>query len=325
MSSKVIMFIALTIVLAAFLQCEGFQLSKNVVSRHRQQTTMHFDEAGSGILASDAAKGERYIATNRFKVKPNQGPKFEKRWADRKSRLSELEGFRFFTLLKRIEENGQPYEGPDPQYISFTTWENKDNFDAWRQGDAFKEAHGGTGFAAISGFVQLLTTALFILEGGPKPAFYDGLLPVVSDASTFSPYVVKGGWRKVEADGVNFLTPDVFVAQNRFNVMEGKEVSFEKRWSERESKLKEFPGFMGFYLQRRDALKADDGYNYISSSFWKDRPSFDNWRNSQNQGEQHGSGHGSTAGGSSVGGDLNGRPSVCFYEGKLALASPLGA
>ena len=77
-----------------------------------------------------------------------------------------------------------------------------------------------------SGFVQLLTTALFILEGGPKPAFYDGLIPVVNDGST-SPFVVEGGWRKVQADGVNYLTPDVFVAQNRFNVMEGKEVAFE--------------------------------------------------------------------------------------------------
>jgi hypothetical protein len=37
--------------------------------------------------------------------------------------------------------------------------------------DAFKEAHGGGG---LSGFVGLLTTALFILDGGPKPAFYDG-------------------------------------------------------------------------------------------------------------------------------------------------------
>ena len=77
-----------------------------------------------------------------------------------------------------------------------------------------------------SGFVQLLTTALFILEGGPKPAFYDGLIPVVNDGST-SKFVVEGGWRKVAADGVNYLNPDVFVAQNRFNVMEGKETAFE--------------------------------------------------------------------------------------------------
>ena len=101
------------------------------------------------MLDKDAQKAERYIACNRFKVKPQQGPKFEKRWADRKSRLSELEGFRFFSLLKRINDDGTEYEGPEPQYISFTTWENKDNFDAWRSGDAFKEAHGGTGFAAI--------------------------------------------------------------------------------------------------------------------------------------------------------------------------------
>ena len=32
-----------------------------------------------------------------------QGPKFEKRWAERKSRLAELDGFKFFTLLRRVD------------------------------------------------------------------------------------------------------------------------------------------------------------------------------------------------------------------------------
>ena len=121
-------------------------------------------------MDKNALKAERYLATNRFKVKPQQGPKFEKRWADRKSRLSELDGFRFFTLLKRINDDGTEYEGPEPQYISFTTWENKDNFDAWRSGDAFREAHGGTGFAAIrfvSNLCLLLLSYSFMYSCSP--------------------------------------------------------------------------------------------------------------------------------------------------------------
>jgi hypothetical protein len=48
-------------------------------------------------------------------------------------------------------------------------------FDAWRTGEAFKEAHGGGG---MSDFFKLLGTALFILDGAPKPAFYAGDLPL---------------------------------------------------------------------------------------------------------------------------------------------------
>ena len=160
--------LTVTLVLLAAAGVESFALSNTAVTRARRgQLSAHFDEAGTAVLSKDAATAERYVATNRFKVKPGQGFRFEKRWADRKSRLSELEGFRFFTLLRRIADDGvSEYVGDEPEYVSFTVWENKDNFDAWRQGDAFKEAHGGTGFAAISGFVQLLSTALFILEGG---------------------------------------------------------------------------------------------------------------------------------------------------------------
>ena len=323
------------------LGADAFQLSSTRISHRLVPLTAHFDEAGTAVLAADAAAAERYVATNRFKVKPGQGFKFEKRWADRKSRLSELDGFRFFTLLRRIGDDGVgEYVGNDPEYVSFTVWENKDNFDAWRQGDAFREAHGGTGFAAISGFVQLLTTALFILEGalvvvglaycfkvfspthivhllgGPKPAFYDGLMPIVNDASVFSPFVVEGGWRKVPADGVNPLPVDVFAVQTRFAVAEGKETAFEKGFAERENRMiKDTPGFMFFHLQRRDALKADDGYNFVSTTFWKDKAAFEAWRALPQSG----------AHGSAPIGEVVGRPSIAMYEGKLALASPRGA
>lgn len=132
-----------------------------------------FEEAvmGNTLLSKEAMKAERYVATNRFKVREGKGPAFEKRWAERKSRLATLDGFRFFSLLRRVDGPGAVYTDNASNYISLTVWENKDNFEAWKNGDAFKEAHGGGGTPvdSIFGFVQLLSTALFILEGGPKP------------------------------------------------------------------------------------------------------------------------------------------------------------
>ena len=58
------------------------------------------------------------MACNRFRVKSGAGPRFEKRWANRKSRLAELDGFRFFTLMRRVgAEAGEAYTGDDPNYV----------------------------------------------------------------------------------------------------------------------------------------------------------------------------------------------------------------
>eukprot|EP01036_Dinobryon_divergens_P047101 gene47101-63079_t len=120
---------------------------------------MHFEEAitGNTALAAESLPAQRYIATNRFKVRDNNDAKFEKRWADRTSRIANLPGFRFFTLLRRVKEYGADYsdDGNFGNYISMTVWENKETFDDWRTGDAFKEAHGGGG---ITDFIKLLTT-----------------------------------------------------------------------------------------------------------------------------------------------------------------------
>ena len=58
------------------------------------------------VEAAPAATGERlsaerYVVQNRFKVKKGREAAFEKRWADRESRLGNLDGFRFFCMLRR--------------------------------------------------------------------------------------------------------------------------------------------------------------------------------------------------------------------------------
>jgi len=290
-------------------------------------------EVGTLTLTSDQIAGDRYIASNRFNIQKGAGPKFEKRWAERKSRLADLEGFRFFTLLRRVVEEGE-VPADEPDYVSFTVWEDKKTFNAWRTGEAFKEAHGG---GTIFGFVGMLVTSLRILKGGPKPAFFDAILPVVTDpASNGLPFTSVGGWRDVPADGVNFLPTECYVAMNRFAIAEGKEGAFEQRWAARESKLKECDGFCNFFMLRRDAPEADDGYNYVSLTVWKDRASFDGWREGQAFKQAHGEGKPAggppPAAGAKPAGPPGGAmdmflkpPAVAFYEGKLVLQSQIGA
>ena len=87
----------------------------------------------------------------------------------------------------------------------------------------------------------MLISSLLVLKGGPKPAFYDGLLPVVKPPRKTRLKAV-GGWRDVPADGVNPLDTDVFVAMNRFKVLEGKEEAFENRWAARETRWRTWTG-----------------------------------------------------------------------------------
>ena len=66
---------------------------------------------------------ERYVATNRFRVKEGREAAFEKRWADRKSRLGLLGGFRFFCMLRRTGRGeGRPEYEDDINCARRATW-----------------------------------------------------------------------------------------------------------------------------------------------------------------------------------------------------------
>lgn len=277
-------------------------------------------EVGTVQLSAGQLEAQRYVASNRFRLQKDKGPTFEKRWAERKSRLANLDGFRFFTLMRRVENSpGGPPMPPSAEeeydYVSLTIWEDKSGFDAWRTGEAFKEAHGG---GTIFGFAEMLISSLLVLKGGPKPAFYDGLLPVVKPPPEDAPWKAVGGWRDVPADGVNPLDTDVFVAMNRFKVLEGKEEAFENRWAARESTLKDMDGFLTFLLLRRDALKAEDGFNYSTLTVWRNRAAFDAWRASSANKNAHAKAEESAP-------MFDGPPSPVMYEGVLALLSEKGA
>ena len=88
-------------------------------------------------------------------------------------------------------------------------------------------------------------------------------------------------------------------------------------WSARESRLREVPGFVGFSLLRRDASKADDGFNYVSCTIWRDREAFNSWRSSDAFRAAH-------AGASEARDMYAGPPSLAVFEGTLTLAAELG-
>ncbi|KAL3776565.1 hypothetical protein ACHAWO_001749 [Cyclotella atomus] len=298
------------------------------------EETATADQQGQAALSRD-----RYVATNRFTVRPNSQAKFEKRWADRSSRLASLEGFRYFHLMRRVALENEVNSGIDPlattdefgNYVSFTIWQEKKHFNAWRGGEAFKEAHGGTSLFA---FVTTMVSSAMVLKGAPKPAFYDGLLhqSIVPDSV---PETVDG-WRKVNADGVSILPAECFVACNQFYIPSSNAVEFEQRWANRVSKLKECDGFVSFDLLRRDVKAKGHGIapmgeeepTYMSCTIWRDRKAFEDWKNGNAFKEAHGDG---------AAGDeekvqqekpkpLWSKPPVpVFYEGTLVISSPEGA
>jgi len=257
------------------------------------------DTAPNGLL-----KRDRYVASNRFAVRSGREAKFEKRWATRKSRLAELDGFKYFHLMRRVKLNddddttvteydgGQDKESSHGNYVSFTVWEKKSDFSAWRKGDAFIEAHGGT---SIGAFVSTMVNSALVLRGPPRPAFYDGLL-VQSEAPVFMPETVDG-WRNVDFPEVGTLPAECFVACNQFFVPRDNAVAFEQRWKNRESKLKECEGFVSFAMMRRDGQAKGHGTvemdesvepTYLSTTIWKDRASFQKWRKGSNFSKSHG-------------------------------------
>lgn len=212
--------------------------------------TVDQDTAEDQVAPNGLFKRDCYIATNRFAVRPNQQAVFEKRWATRKSRLAVLPGFRYFHLMRRVKDGsydgGDSNEASQENYVSFTIWDKKSDFSAWRKGDAFKEAHGGT---SIVSFLSTMVNSAMVLRGAPRPAFYDGLF-LNYEKPDFLPDPVDG-WRNVEADGVNTLPAECFVEMVKYFVPSQKAQSFEAMWKDRDIAKKE-DGFIASSIMRRD-------------------------------------------------------------------------
>lgn len=272
---------------------------------------------------------DRYYATNRFTVRKDKGAKFEQRWTKRKSRLATLPGFKYFQLMRRVKLNEGDSFPDNFDYVSLTVWADKKSFNLWRQGDAFKEAHGGT---SVWAFTKTMVQSLRVLKTAPAPAFYDGLLQL-SNPPTVSGEIVDG-WRTIEADGKQTLTAESFVATNQFYVPPENGPAFEARWAGRESSLKDLDGFVSFSLLRRDGRAKGHGIKplepteatYQSTTIWRDRKAFQAWRDGQSFKNAHGEKEGGDEKPAAPPKPLWTKPPTpVFYEGVLVISSELGA
>jgi len=320
---------ALTLFLSALACADGLLVGSSIsglsgAPLRAHAVTMATEQASALSSSATSIAAERYVATNRFRVKEGREAAFEKRWADRQSRLGLLDGFRFFCMMRRVE--GKEPAEDDINYISCTVWDDKPSFDAWKAGDAFKEAHGG---GTLGGIASMLVATARNTKGKPKAAMWEGLLPVSGGTA---PEATPGGWRQVEADGSTTLEGEAFLAMNRFSVTPGGEAAFEARFAARESTLAQYEGFKAFLLLRRDGSDPD-GFTHSTWSVWRDRAAFEAWQGSEQRAGKPGpQAAAAPEGGKPAGGPPGGgkppfvrKPVPTFYEGILVLESAKGA
>ena len=71
----------------------------------------------------------------------------------------------------------------------------------------------------------------------------------------------------------------MFIAMNRFKIVLGKEMEFEKVWRERDTHLQTVVGFEKFNLVKGE--KNSEFSLYASHSVWKSKEDFINWTKSE--------------------------------------------
>ena len=76
-----------------------------------------------------------YVVFNVLTVPGGRGETLEQRFANRAGMVESSAGFEHFELLR-------PVEGTD-QYIVYTRWRSKEDFDAWQNSRAFESGHKG--------------------------------------------------------------------------------------------------------------------------------------------------------------------------------------
>lgn len=74
----------------------------------------------------------------------------------------------------------------------------------------------------------------------------------------------------------------MFFAMNRFKIAKGSEGQFEDIWRNRDSKLKENPGFVEFRLLRGRTNDEEGFTQFVSHSTWENEDAFIAWTKSEN-------------------------------------------
>ena len=100
-----------------------------------------------------------FVAMNRFKVKTGQEREFERIWRERETHLQGVAGFQQFALL-RADTPGE--------YISHSTWSDRESFIAWTQSEAFGAGHRQGSLMGV-------------LDGPPAVSLYEAVLEQGAD------------------------------------------------------------------------------------------------------------------------------------------------
>lgn len=96
-----------------------------------------------------------FVAMNHFSVDPTRSVEFEEHWRKRETFLAEVPGFLRFALLR----------GDEPgEYVSHSTWESREAFEAWTRSEAFRKAHAQA------------RTPEGVLVGHPRLRLFEALL-----------------------------------------------------------------------------------------------------------------------------------------------------
>jgi heme-degrading monooxygenase HmoA len=96
-----------------------------------------------------------FIAMNRFQVMPGKEDEFEEIWRRRETYLEGVPGYVRFALLKSQMTPGE--------YVSHSTWKDRQSFVDWSQSEAFQKAHRQGSLAGV-------------LQGPPMPGMYEAIL-----------------------------------------------------------------------------------------------------------------------------------------------------
>jgi heme-degrading monooxygenase HmoA len=73
-----------------------------------------------------------FVVANRIPVAEGHEDAFEDRFADRAGLVEDQPGFVRFELLRPADAD---------RYVVVTHWESEDDFEAWTDSEAFREAH----------------------------------------------------------------------------------------------------------------------------------------------------------------------------------------
>jgi heme-degrading monooxygenase HmoA len=80
-----------------------------------------------------------FIAMNRFRIAKGREAEFIDVWRQRDSHLSQVPGFVRFNLLQGGSDEAATH------FISHSTWDSAEAFEAWTRSEAFRAAHANAG------------------------------------------------------------------------------------------------------------------------------------------------------------------------------------